>query len=105
MSEPPASFYKDHFADLVEAMEKGEEMNPNWLEMDSTHFPFILNVHNPHKHRNYNDPCCVCKLKNCNNCHLPITKDHTLRAFLDLIMHKTKFNDNDNLFRSADDLK
>ena len=36
---------------------------------------------------------------------MPISKSITLREFLDEIAHKTKFNNNDNFFKNADDFK
>jgi hypothetical protein len=65
----------------------------------------LLNVVNPHKSKNYFVPCRVCKLKNCNNCHLPLNKTQTLREFLTYLTHKTKFNENANLFRNVDEVR
>ncbi|MFS8159971.1 MAG: hypothetical protein ACMG6E_07130 [Candidatus Roizmanbacteria bacterium] len=104
-AEQDHQLYKDHYEKMLEAIEKNEEMSDSWLDMDSTQFPFLLNVVNPHKSRNYFNPCRVCKLKNCNNCHLPVGKSITLRQFLAETAHSTKFNSNDNLFRNADDLR
>lgn len=64
--------YKEEYKDILEALEKGEEMNPNWFEIDSTNCPFVVNVHNPHKGKNYFKKCLVCGLKNCSNCSLPL---------------------------------
>ncbi len=98
--------YKDYYEKMLEAIQAKEEMNENWFDMDATPFPFVLNVANPNKSRNYFNPCRICRLKNCNNCALPIGKSTTtLRQFLEEITHKTKFNSNDNLFRNVDDLR
>lgn len=99
------SLYKEHYELMLQALEKGEEINENWFDVDSTQFPFVLNVSNPHKGKNFFNRCRVCKLKNCSNCHLPVSTSITLRQFLEEIAHKTKFNNNDNLFKNADDLK
>ena len=98
--------YKDYYEQMLEAIQSGEEMNDSWFDLDATPFPFVLNVANPNKSRNYFNPCRICRMKNCNNCALPIGRSNTtLRQFLEEITHKTKFNSNDNLFRNVDDLR
>jgi hypothetical protein len=56
-----------------------------------------VNFLNPFKSY-YAPECRNCKQRNCKNCPIPISKKTTLRAFLEDMVHKTKFNDNARLF-------
>jgi hypothetical protein len=87
---------------ILERIERGEELSEHELAMDQTSLSMILNVVNPQKGKYFAPNCRICNLKNCNNCPLPIWKKSSLRELLADVVHQTKFNENDNLFKSYD---
>lgn len=93
------------FESLLNQLEKGEELHQSSLDVDTTDFPITVNVVNPNRGKYFAPNCRLCKSKNCNNCPLPFNKQTTLRELLDSLAHKKKFNQNDLLFKSPDELR
>lgn len=96
--------YKSTYEDMLTLLKNGKEVESNYLEQDTTQYPFAINVVNPFKGKYFAPPCKVCGSKSCNNCPLPI-ENKTLRQFLEEITNHKKFNDNDNMFKSQEQLK
>lgn len=86
-------------------LDEGEEPSIDDLSQDITEFPFSLNIINPNKGSYYAPKCRNCGDKNCRNCPISVSKTKTLRDLLDHMAHKTKFNDNTNLFLNLEQFR
>jgi hypothetical protein len=76
------------------------------LDPDTSPYQLNLLVVNPSKGKYYGPTCVICGQKSCSNCPLPIlSQDTTLEQFLTNVVHSNKFNENNNLFINAEQLK
>jgi hypothetical protein len=58
--EEANTYYHEIYEDMLNLLKKGKEVENNYLEQDTTQYPFALNVVNPQKGKYFAPICRIC---------------------------------------------
>jgi hypothetical protein len=72
------------------------------IDLETTKYPFCLNVINPNKNKYQSPNCLLCGMRSCSNCPLPLSYNQSLRDLLKDIM-EPNFSMNDIILQHQDD--